>query len=168
MTQDTYRFAYEEATSELREIVAQFDQLRARKERMESVLEALKPLLADQPIAETSTAYELPALTLNTAMPEVSAAPEVHVEEEAPFLVPLAAVELTPESVAAFVQESEPVPAMELMQETKPEPEIAEPVFAEQSSDPFQRRIDNALRHGFGGKDSRVLSLGLNGLLTRA
>ncbi len=127
MTQDTYRFAYEEATAELGEIVAQFDRLSQRKAQMEQVLEALKPLLSDVLLAETTV--------------------DGQTSEATPFLVQqVAAVE----PVAVEVEESH-----------------EEPVF-EQSSDPFQRRIDNALRQGFGGRDSRVLSLGLNGLLTRA
>jgi hypothetical protein len=46
---------------------------------------------------------------------------------------------------------------------------IAEPAYAvEQSSDPFQRRIDNALRHGLGSRESRILPRALSGLLSRA
>lgn len=127
MTQDTYRFAYEEATAELGEIVAQFDRLSQRKTQMEQVLEALKPLLGDAPQTEASE--------------------DRQTSEAAPFLVQQV---VAAEPVAVEVEESH-----------------EEPVY-EQSSDPFQRRIDNALRQGFGGRDSRVLSLGLNGLLTRA
>ncbi|MGA8730045.1 MAG: hypothetical protein WB608_14930 [Terracidiphilus sp.] len=43
MKQEVYRFAFEEANSELTEIVVEFDQLRARKEKIEKVIEALKP-----------------------------------------------------------------------------------------------------------------------------
>ncbi|HLY40551.1 MAG TPA: hypothetical protein VKR52_05020 [Terracidiphilus sp.] len=43
MKQEVYRFAFEEANSELKEIVGEFEQLRLRKERIEKVLEALKP-----------------------------------------------------------------------------------------------------------------------------
>lgn len=43
MKQEVYRFAYEEANSELTEIVGEFEQLRARKERIEKVIEALRP-----------------------------------------------------------------------------------------------------------------------------
>jgi seryl-tRNA synthetase len=129
MTQDTYRFAYEEANSELREISGQFEQLLVRKERVEQVIEALRPLLGDVPAVETSV--------------------NLQASEAAPFLVD------TQQIVA------DPTP--EVMPES-----VSEPVYAEQSSDPFQRRIDNALRHGFGSKDSRVLPRALNGLLSRA
>ena len=79
---------------------------------------------------------------------------------------------------AALAQSSDQVPflvhqSVELLpeQKTEPAPEPAyeaEPAFAEQSSDPFQRRIDMALRHGLGARESRVLPRGLNGLLSRA
>ncbi|MDR3742053.1 MAG: hypothetical protein P4L40_23780 [Terracidiphilus sp.] len=130
MTQDTYRFAYEEANAELREILEQFDQLRLRKAQMEQVVEALRPLLSDAPA--------------------IAIAAELQPEESAPFLVP---------QMEQAVEEPEPAPAVEALTEVE---------MADTSADPFQRRIDNALRQGFGGRDSRVLSLGLNGLLTRA
>jgi hypothetical protein len=43
-----------------------------------------------------------------------------------------------------------------------------EPEYAEQSADPFQRRIDMALRHGLGSRESRVMPRSLSGLLSRA
>jgi hypothetical protein len=39
-----YQVAFAEASSELRDIVEQFDKLRARKELVEKVVEALKPV----------------------------------------------------------------------------------------------------------------------------
>lgn len=130
MTQETYRFAYDEANAELREIVAQFERLEARKEQIEQLVEALKALIAEAPAMET----------LSTGA------------EPAPYLV---------ESVAEATIE----PAAESFPEPSFEPE---PVFAEQSADPFQRRIDNALRHGLGSRESRILPRALNGLLSRA
>ncbi len=137
MTQDTFRFAYEEANAELREILAQFEQLRLRKVQMEQVVEALRPLLSEAPAVAIAA--------------EIQTAEPAPVAEPAPFLVQQSA-EVTPQ----------PVP------ETATAVEAYQPEPAEESTDPFQRRIDNALRQGFGGRDSRVLSLGLNGLLTRA
>jgi hypothetical protein len=131
MTQDTYRFAFEEATSELREIATQFDVLRVRKEQVEQVIEALRPLLSDAPVAVT----------------ESIATQQEAVEQ--PFLV---------QAVTEPIVQSAP--------DASPEP-TAEPVFAEQSSDPFQRRIDNALRQGFGST-SKIMPRALNGLLSRA
>jgi hypothetical protein len=147
MTQDTYRFAYEEACAELKEILAQFDQLRARKTQMEQVAEALRPLLTDAPVLEA------PA-----AVPESAVEP-------APFLVqPI--VEAVPIQAAVPMPAPEPVlvPVVEKIQEPEPEPVFV----AEESADPFQRRIDNALRHGFGQRESRILPRALNGLLSRA
>jgi hypothetical protein len=118
MTQETYRFAYEEASAELRDILGQFQALAARKEQMEQVVEALKVVLAEECLPEPSI-----------------------VAEQAPFLV------------HQSVEHQEPAP--------EPEPE---PAFAE-SSDPFQRRIDMALRLGL---ETRVLPRALNGLLSRA
>jgi hypothetical protein len=130
MTQDTYRFAFEEANAELREITGQFEVLRVRKEQVEQVIEALRPLLSDALVTESI--------------------PVQQTVEPAPFLVQ----QSVPEA-------PEPAPV------AMPEP-MAEPAYAEQSSDPFQRRIDNALRHGFGSKESRVMPRALNGLLSRA
>lgn len=128
MTQETYRFAFEEANSELKEIAGQFEVLRVRKEQVEQVIEALRPLM-DGYVSET------------VADQQVAADP-------APFLV---------QSTVELIS----TPAPEAIAEP-------EPVYAEQSSDPFQRRIDNALRHGFGGKESRVMPRALSGLLSRA
>jgi hypothetical protein len=46
MRQEVYRVAYDEASAELSEILGKFEQLRLRKDRMEKVVEALKPLVA--------------------------------------------------------------------------------------------------------------------------
>ncbi len=45
MRQEVYRVAYDEAHAELTEILGKFEQLRMRKEKIEKVVEALKPLL---------------------------------------------------------------------------------------------------------------------------
>lgn len=130
MTQETYRLAYEEASAELKDILGQFEVLRIRREKIQQVVEALRPLLdGSQPEAST---------------------------EPAPFLVQ-----------QASTVPSEPVPAA--TQEAFPEPVAEpEPAFVSESSDPFQRRIDNALRHGLGSRESRILPRALNGLLSRA
>jgi len=46
MSTDAYHVAFDVATTELQEIVRQFEQLRARKELIEKVVEALKPVVA--------------------------------------------------------------------------------------------------------------------------
>lgn len=40
---DIYRFAYDEASSELRKILKAFEQLCAQKSRVEKLMEVLKP-----------------------------------------------------------------------------------------------------------------------------
>ncbi len=44
MNKEVYRFAFDEANAELTAIMGEFEQLRMRKERVEKVVEALKPL----------------------------------------------------------------------------------------------------------------------------
>jgi hypothetical protein len=44
MNKEAYRFAFDEANAELAAIVGEFEALRQRKERVEKVVEALKPL----------------------------------------------------------------------------------------------------------------------------
>lgn len=46
MKEEVYRFAFDEANAELSQIVTEFEQLRQRKDRIEKVVEALKPLAA--------------------------------------------------------------------------------------------------------------------------
>jgi hypothetical protein len=129
MTQETYRFAYDEANAELRDIISQFQQLQARKEQVEQVVKALQVVMDD--------------LSIDLDGPS----------ESAPFLVQ-PAEEPRPEAIPSYSA---------LSPEAEPEP-----AFAAESSDPFQRRIDNALRHGLGSRDARILPRALNGLLSRA
>ncbi len=46
MRQEVYRVAFDEAKAELSELMSRFEQLRQRKDRIEKVVEALKPLMA--------------------------------------------------------------------------------------------------------------------------
>ena len=48
MNKEVYRFAFDEANAELIAIMGEFEQLRMRKERVEKVVEALKPLAAGE------------------------------------------------------------------------------------------------------------------------
>ncbi|MGO9435716.1 MAG: hypothetical protein ACLPH3_00680 [Terracidiphilus sp.] len=54
MRQEVYRVAFDEASAELSEILAKFEQLRVRKDRVEKVVEALKPLVASEAIASSA------------------------------------------------------------------------------------------------------------------
>ncbi|WP_109488426.1 hypothetical protein [Occallatibacter savannae] len=145
MRQETYRFALDEATKELHDIVAQFDALRSRKEQIEAVVEALRPFIGLH--AETAT----PTIEASAPIAEF-VAPAI--EQPAP----------EPEPQFTFMQVSgpgmevvatEPVP---VAVEPEPEPVLetvavhADDATAEQiayfrqpSADPFQRRIDDAL-----------------------
>ena len=127
MTRETYRSAFDEASAEMREIDNRYEQLRARKQQMEQIIEALRPLVSVEQAAGVAQKAELPAVETVTFSMQVA-----------------------PEPVA--------------------EPEqVEEPAFAEEtSSDPFQRRIDNALKNGFATRESRILPRALNGLLSRA
>ena len=71
MKQEVYRFAFEEATSELTEIVGEFEQLRVRKERIEKVIEALKPFAGPdaQSTAIDQKASETPSYSFQEAPP---------------------------------------------------------------------------------------------------
>jgi hypothetical protein len=140
MTQETYRFAFDEASVELREIDSRFEQLRVRKERMEQIIDALRPLMAgEQAQVETTTQRTATAV-----------------------IEPVAFSAQAVQAAAAIPAEPVALPMQE--------PEVVEePAFAgEVSSDPFQRRIDNALKHGFSSRESRILPRALNGLLSRA
>lgn len=55
MRQDVYRVAYDEAHSELLEISKRFEELRRRKETLESAVTALAPVLG---VALTTTAAQ--------------------------------------------------------------------------------------------------------------
>ncbi|HUN86221.1 MAG TPA: hypothetical protein VMU48_17710 [Terracidiphilus sp.] len=122
MTQDTFRTAYQQANSELGSIREQFDRLRTKKEQIERVVEALRPLLEAKD-ESNSTGHSIvdPSLFLVDEAPAVS--------HELPAL----AMEKAPEPVI------EPV---ELTSEMSAEPvQLAK----EPSSDPFQRRIESVL-----------------------
>src|SRR5581483_7926054 len=54
MRQEVYRVAYDEASAELSEILGRFEQLKLRKDRVERVVEALKPLIQGMEAASGS------------------------------------------------------------------------------------------------------------------
>ena len=135
MRQETYRFAFDEASAELRQILEQFEELRLRKEQLEVVVEALKPFISlrSEPVpAEAEVAFAM------------SEAEQQLASEPAEF---------------TFMQVSGP--STETVQIISAEQPVAEPVlagvgaedaaqeqvayFRQPSADPFQRRIDDAL-----------------------
>lgn len=102
MRQEVYRVAYDEASAELSEILAKFDQLRLRKDRIEKVVEALKPLLngVETPVVKTErpmpVAEQRPA-PAPAAEPAnlVSAAPALSGPTPVPYPVQQAAEQTT-------------------------------------------------------------------------
>lgn len=56
--EDAYRVAYDEAFTELREILRKFEQLRLRKDRIENVVKILRSELESQ--VQVETAYHKP------------------------------------------------------------------------------------------------------------
>jgi hypothetical protein len=61
MRQEVYRVAYDEASAELSEILGKFEQLKLRKDRVEKVVEALKPLIQGVEAASSSERSAVPA-----------------------------------------------------------------------------------------------------------
>ena len=129
MRQDTYRTAYEEAHAELIDITAQFEALCNRKEQIENVLEALRPFIGF--VSESEVGVATAYATSESEQP----ASEQHVE-------------------FTFTQVS--VPTGESIQMTSEMPAEPAPVgseateeelayFRQPASDPFQKRIDDAL-----------------------
>jgi hypothetical protein len=136
MREQTYRFALDEATTELKDIVTQFEELKARKEHLENVMEALKPFIemaAETAIAEKSNAFTAqetevaPSEPIEYTFMQITG-PGMEVKKTDP--VPPAA-EKVPEPVVANA-----------LEEATPE-QVA--YFRQPSADPFQRRIDDAL-----------------------
>jgi hypothetical protein len=137
MRQETYRFALDQATAELREIVVEFEALRSRKEQIEAVVEALRPFIglqAETTTVETSAAFELPEPVVEQPSPE----PQFTFMQVSGPGMEVVSTEPAPAAVEAEVV-PEPVHAME---EATAE-QIA--YFRQPSADPFQRRIDDAL-----------------------
>jgi hypothetical protein len=80
MRQEVYRVAFDEAKAELSELLSRFEQLRQRKDRIEKVVEALKPLLTadgqsalpEQRAAATERPAVVPERQPTYAVPESS------------------------------------------------------------------------------------------------
>lgn len=139
MRQDTYRFALDEATTELQDIVNKFESLKAKKEQIEKIVEALRPFIGLQ--AETPTVETSAAITV--------AAPEV----ESKSFEPVGYTFMQISGPGMEVTSTEPAVVHIVEEEQVPEPVLAmaeataEQVayFRQPSADPFQRRIDDAL-----------------------
>ncbi|MGA7857139.1 MAG: hypothetical protein WCA11_04400 [Terracidiphilus sp.] len=95
MRQEVYRVAYDEAKSELGEILGKFEALRLRKDRIEKVVEALKPLLGadaqtafaekQAPAPERQPAFAVPEPIHQVADPVPQAVPQAVDQGSDPF-----------------------------------------------------------------------------------
>lgn len=64
---EVYRVAFDSANSELKDILVAFEDLRARKERIEKVVMALKPLLGAEEAAAAAAAMQSASDAANEA-----------------------------------------------------------------------------------------------------
>lgn len=134
MRQETYRFALDEASAELRQILEQFEELRLRKEQLEVVVEALKPFISlqSEPVpAEAEVAFAM------------SEAEQQLASEPAEFtFMQVSGPSTEPVQFSAEPPVAEPVLAGVAAEDAAQE-QVA--YFRQPSADPFQRRIDDAL-----------------------
>ena len=65
---EAYRVAFDSANSELNDILAAYEDLRARKERIEKVVMALKPLLGAEEAAAAAAAVQSASDAANEAI----------------------------------------------------------------------------------------------------
>ena len=137
MRQETYRFALDEATTELKDIVTKFEALKARKEQIQAVVEALRPFIglqADAPVVETTAEFTAPEIK----QPSPEPVEYTFMQISGPGME----VTKTEPAPAVVEQVLEPVAVHAGTDEATPE-QIA--YFRQPSADPFQRRIDDAL-----------------------
>jgi lipopolysaccharide biosynthesis regulator YciM len=129
MRLETYRTAYDEANAEMQDIIAQFDELCLRKDQVEKVVEALKPFVGLH--AETTAEVLEAAYSMTESTEQVS--------EPIEFTYTSIAEPSNEAVVASVAMDEEPVV---VAVDATPE-QVA--YFRQPSSDPFQRRIDDAL-----------------------
>lgn len=155
MRQETYRFALDEATAELRDIVAQFEALKSRKESIENVVEALRPFIglqAETPTVEAispfsvlepaSTASEEP-LAVSEAAYSSAEAEEAIAEPQFTFMkITGPGMEVVKSEPAREVEAELVLEPVHVLEDATPE-QVA--YFRQPSADPFQKRIDDAL-----------------------
>jgi hypothetical protein len=65
---EVYRVAFDSASTELKDILGAFEDLRARKERIEKVVMALKPLLGAEEAAAAAAAVQHASDAANEAI----------------------------------------------------------------------------------------------------
>ena len=65
---EVYRVAFDSANSELNDILGAYEELRARKDRIEKVVMALKPLLGAEEAAAAAAAVQIASDAANEAL----------------------------------------------------------------------------------------------------
>lgn len=99
MRQEVYRVAYDEAHAELTEILGKFEQMRIRKDKIEKVVEALKPLLSPADLQQVT------AVERSAAPAERKVAAEPSIAFPTPDPVPVASSQI-PYPVQQAIQPS--------------------------------------------------------------
>ena len=72
---DVYRVAFDSANAELSDILVSFEELRARKDRIEKVVMALKPLLGAEEAAAAAAAVQSASDAANEALQSTEEVP---------------------------------------------------------------------------------------------
>lgn len=156
MRQETYHFAYQEASAELHRILEEFEALSLRKDQIEKIVEALKPFVG---LESVNTASELatfaPAETVQYAIPDHYATPEHYaapepvqfavpeVMEQDPELIVYTHLQVADQSLEPYqMLEEQP---LELVHHGAEGSQGPVEYSKEPVPDPFQRRIDDAL-----------------------
>lgn len=156
MRQEVYRVAFDEASAELSEILTKFEQLRTRKDRVEKVVDALKPLVVtSETVAASGLHVERTPAAAPTPVP-AAAQPAVQIPAQAPIQVPVpiqappmaqpleyAATAAVPQASAQPAASAIPYPVQQAVEE---------------SNDPFARRAETAIGLGSAARDVREYS----------
>ncbi|MDE3187563.1 MAG: hypothetical protein KGM96_08595 [Acidobacteriota bacterium] len=164
MELSAYRVAYETANSEFSEILKEFEKLGLRKNQLENVVDALRPLAGlDGQRAAIEQRAESAAFEQVQHAAELPPEPAQQVAALSLDLMPHEEL-----SAPAAVQPAA-APSLDLMQQDEylaPEAvEQDEEVSFEVSSDPIQRRIDSALKHRSAFRGMREYSHGVGASL---
>jgi hypothetical protein len=88
MRQEVYRVAFDEASAELSEILSKFEQLRLRKDRIEKVVEALKPLVGTESSVASAERNAVPAERQTLAGEPLSHSPNEPSQGTTPSPIP--------------------------------------------------------------------------------
>jgi hypothetical protein len=134
MRLDPYRVAYEQASDELNEIGELFNLLRVRKQRIEKVILAFKPLIeTSAAVAPSFGAPAAPRAGTPPVAPSFGAPVAPSVEKTAEPVLPEPVEQVAP---AAAAEEASAPPTYSFLEVPAPLPELPPG-----PSDPFQRRV---------------------------